>query len=163
MRASRGSGSRADPFGPPRSPFTRTMPLLSVLVPQSCTPIPADFSPRPLNEDEWMSVVDASFPLLRCRACNYNPLSRRTGSRLRLKVGWIRRIAPGSHGSRSSGRRENPSHRGRFSSHHLSYVAPLELRRGELVKVVGFALQAAAAETERGSGEGAGGTDHPLR
>ena len=28
-------------------------------------------------------------------------------------------------------------------------VAPLELRRGELVKVVGFALQAAAAETER--------------
>ena len=28
-------------------------------------------------------------------------------------------------------------------------VAPLELRRGELVKVAGFALQAAAAETER--------------
>ena len=29
----------------------------------------------------------------------------------------------GSHGSRASGRRENPSHRGRFSSHHLSYGA----------------------------------------
>ena len=45
-------------------------------------------------------------------------------------------------------------------------VAPLELRRGELVKVAGFALQAAAAETERVAAkvqEGQGGTAHPLR
>ena len=65
-------------------------------------------------------------------------------SRLRLEVGWIRRtFAPGVSripGFRPPGKPQPPGQ---------VLVAPLELRRGELVKVAGFALQAAAAETER--------------